>query len=357
MKVAELLQARRRNWQELEQLCMEMESRKQRGKLSAATLSRFAALYRAACADLALADSYQLPENTVQYLHRLVGRAHNQLYRSQRFNVHLWAKVLLEDVPQRVFNDRCVQAVFILFWGVFILSAVLAASKDVWPQYAEAMVGDEMLEQLEESFKDPIAGRDPRANFMMAGFYIWNNTGIGLQCFVGGLLVIPGLFIMLFNAAHLGACFGYMARPDVPEGANFFHFVTAHGPFELTAIVLSAGAGLRLGLSWISGAWRSEGGLKFRPTSWWLPLGTTVLSGGAVTFFFLRRSHSLRKAAEYAMPIMGSAMVMFFLAALIEGFLSPSGLPYALKATVAVLSSGLLMFYFVVLGYPRKSSL
>ncbi len=323
MKVAELLDARRRNWQELERLCVEMETRKQRRKLGAASLARFAALYRAACADLALADAYQLPENTVQYLHRLVGRAHNQLYRSQRFNVQKWIEVLLEDVPRRVFNDRCVQAVFVLFWGVFILSAVLAAAKEVWPQYAEAMIGDATIEQLEDNFKDPINGRDPRLNFQMAGFYIWNNTGIGLKCFAGGLLVVPGLFILLFNAAHLGACFGYMARPDVPEGANFFHFVTAHGPFELTAIVLSAGAGIRLGVSWIS------------------TRGFT-------------RGDSLRNTAEYAMPIMGSAMVMFLFAALIEGFLSPSALPYAVKATVAVVSSGLLMFYFVVLGYPKR---
>jgi uncharacterized membrane protein SpoIIM required for sporulation len=282
-------------------------------------------------------------------LHRLVGRAHNQLYRSQRFNVHKWADVLLEDVPQRVFNDRCVQAVFILFWGIFILSAVLAASKDLWPEYAEQMVGDEAIEQMEDSFKDPIAGRDPAANFGMAGFYIWNNTGIGLQCFVGGLLVVPGMFIMLFNAAHLGACFGYMARPDVPEGANFFHFVTAHGPFELTAIVLSAGAGLRLGLSWIGTLWRSDEGKELRPSMWLI-----FLPGGAHAWAY-SRIDSIRQAAVYTMPIMGSAMVMFFLAAMIEGFISPSGLPYAFKATVAVVSSGLLMFYFVVLGFPRRS--
>ena len=53
---------------------------------------------------------------------------------------------------------------------------------------------------------------------------------------------------------------------------------------------------------------------------------------------------------------MGAAMAMFFLAALIEGFVSPSGLPYWFKATVAVLSSGLLSFYFIILGMPRRSS-
>jgi uncharacterized membrane protein SpoIIM required for sporulation len=158
---------------------------------------------------------------------------------------------------------------------------------------------------------------------VMAGFYIQHNTGIGLKCFAGGLLVVPGLFITLFNAAHLGAAFGYMARPEVTEGQNFFHFVTAHGPFELTAIVLSAGSGLRLGVGW--------------------------LVPGRLT-----RLASLRKTAVDSMPLMGAAMCMFFFAALIEAFISPSGLPYGLKATVAVLSSGLLMFYFVILGMPRR---
>ena len=67
----------------------------------------------------------------------------------------------------------------------------------------------------------------------------------------------------------------------------------------------------------------------------------------------LTRTASLRKTAEEAMPIMGAAMILFFLAALIEGFLSPSAAPYAIKAMVAIVTSGLLMFYFVVLGFPQ----
>jgi len=78
MKVALLLEKRRQNWQELEGLCTQL-SMASKKKLPAAQVSRFATLYRAACADLALAYAYQLPQNTVQYLHRLVGQAHNQL--------------------------------------------------------------------------------------------------------------------------------------------------------------------------------------------------------------------------------------------------------------------------------------
>jgi uncharacterized membrane protein SpoIIM required for sporulation len=216
-----------------------------------------------------------------------------------------------------------VQASFCIFWGVFIASSILAASSQLWPDYAHQMLSENMITRLETDFKDPITGRNPAANPVMASFYIRHNAGIGLQCFAYGLLVIPGLVVSIFNAAFLGAAFGYMARPDVPEGVNFFHFVTAHGPFELTAIVLSGGAGLRLGMSWIH-------------------------SGG------LTRTASLRKTAYEAMPVMGAALMLFFLAALIEGFLSPSGAPYWVKAAVAVLSSGLLMFYFAVLGYPRR---
>jgi hypothetical protein len=63
---------------------------------------------------------------------------------------------------------------------------------------------------------------------------------------------------------------------------------------------------------------------------------------------------ALVKAGRAVMPVMGSAMVMFFLAALTEGFLSPSAAPYWVKVTVAIVSSSLLAFYFVVLGFPRR---
>lgn len=320
MKVADFLTQRRQNWQELERLCAKLESRK---RVDATTVERFGTLYRAACADLALADSYQLPPNMVQYLHRLVGRAHNQLYQSEAFNIVSWSHTLMHDVPQRIFADPCVHVAFCLFWGIFLMSTYLAWS-DQWPQFAKTMLTAEYLDTMEQNFSEPIGGRQAGINPDMASFYIRHNTGIGLQCFAGGLLLIPGLMVTVFNAAHLGAAFGHMAQPGISAGENFYHFVTAHGPFELTAIVLSAAAGLRLGMSWIKTSGYS-------------------------------RVDSLRQTAQNTMPLMGSAIVMFFFAALIEGFLSPSAAPYVLKAAVAVLSSGLLMFYFVVLGYPRRA--
>jgi len=323
MKVIDLLERRRPNWQELEQLCERTNTTS--NSLTPAEVSRIGSLYRAACADLALAYAYQLPQNTVQYLHRLVGRAHNQLYRSRRFELAKWTRTLIFEVPKQIFNDRCVQVVFCLFWGLFILSAYLAYSKTAWPSFAEHVLTADGISNLEKMYENPIDGtkRSGDLNAMMGGFYVWNNAGIGLQCFAWGLLVVPGMIVTISNAIQLGAAFGYMARPDVAAGENFFHFVTAHGPFELTAIVLSAGAGLRLVLSWI-------------------------MTKG------LTRTAALRKAGRDVMPIVGAAIVMFFLAALIEGFLSPSGAPYPLKVLVALLSSGLLAVYFIVLGFPSE---
>jgi uncharacterized membrane protein SpoIIM required for sporulation len=342
MKVSDILDRRRDNWQQLEQLAARAEKRWWRA-MPAADLMRFAALYRAACADLALADAYQLPPNTVQYLHRLVGRAHNQLYRTRKFDFSRWGKSLLEEVPRRIFHDRCVQLMFVLFWGVFLTTMALAASD---PDFARRLIGERLLTMFEEMHRSEPGSKAPLGNPAMASFYIKHNTSIGLQCFAGGLLILPGIAATLFNAAHLGAVFGYMTRPEVADGSSFFNFVTAHGPFELTAIVLSAGAGLRLGMAWLDTQVKRADRRVDREVQ-------TEIAPPAGP---LTRESSLRQAAAKTMPVMGAAMVLFFLAALVEGFLSPSILPYWVKATVAIISTVLLVVYFLVLGFPKTSS-
>lgn len=316
MKVAALLDARRQNWQELELLCREMEGRK-RYVHGGAGVGRFAAMYRAVCADLALAGAYQLPPQTVAYLHQLVGRAHNQLYRSQGFRISTWAQELLVDVPARLFHDHALKVAFAVFWGLFALAASLAyGSRD----FAELVTGKDGLARMEEMYEEPLHGRDPDERAAMVGFYIQNNTSIGLRCFALGLLGgVGGLVILVANSLQIGATFGHMAAS--PARDNFYEFVTAHGPFELTAVVLSAAAGMRLGFSLVH-------------TRGWT------------------RRASLERAGREAMPTMAVAIVLFFLAALIEAFVSPSALPYALKALLAAVSSSLLSFYFVVLGQP-----
>ncbi|MBN1588852.1 MAG: stage II sporulation protein M [Pirellulales bacterium] len=319
MKVSDLLEARRENWQALEQLCSRLENRGRR-QLDAPMVSEFASLYRSACADLALADAYQLPQETVHYLHQLVGRAHNQLYRSRLFNMRTWARQLLVDVPRRLFRDKALRLAFFIFWGVFLLSGSLSYVRS---DFAQRVVGNEMLTQIEGMYAQP-AGRDnPAFCCDRMGFYIAHNAGIGLRCFAMGLLFgVGGLLATIQNAAILGGVFGHMATTT--QSDNFFRFVTAHGPYELTAVVMAAGAGMRLGFSLLD------------------TKGQTRIA-------------SLRRAGAEAMPTMGAFLVLFSLAAMIEAFISPSSLPYAVKAGVAVFSIATLVFYFVFLGYPRDA--
>ena len=330
MNVAKLLDKRRVQWTELEQLCdsMEVSGRTDKTQKSehrgAAGVSRFATLYRAACADLALADAYQLPPGTVAYLHRLVARAHNQLYRASKFNPKSWHEVLFVDAPQKIYQDPCVKVATIVFFGLFTLCMYMASNETLFPTFAEEVAGPAMLDQLEESFEQPLNVASEHYMIAASG-YIQHNTGIGLKCFASGIVIIPCLFTLAYNGAVLGTSFGYMSRDTVDGGEHFFEFVTAHGPFELTAIALAAGAGLRLGVG-------------------------LFLTGG------LTRVESVRQAGLRAVPIMAASAVLFILAAFTEGFLSPSPLPYVVKAAWSIISSGMISFYFVILGFPRDSS-
>jgi uncharacterized membrane protein SpoIIM required for sporulation len=321
MKVVELLEQRRQNWSELQRLCEQLDKRSKRS-LGAETVSRFAALYRATCADLALADAYQLPPNTVAYLHQLVGQAHNQLYRSRKFNPRLWVYQMLYELPPRLFRDNCLRLAFVVFWGVFLSSMLLAFSS---PEYGEEVLTKEGIASLEQMYAEPITGRSFKSDAFMAAFYQWHNTSIGLRCLAAGVLFgIGGLFELVFNAGYLGAAFGHMAT--IPERKNFYEFVTAHGPFELTAIVLSAAGGMRLGFS-------------------------LIFTHG------LTRLASLRRAGREAIPTVSAAIILFAFAAAIEAFISPSGAPYWVKAGVAAISSLLMMFYFVLLGWQPNAEL
>lgn len=322
--LAETLHKRKQDWHRLETLLAQVSARRLRG-LSGETLLEVSELYRAACADLSMAEQYRLSPEVVSYLHGLVGKAHNTIYRSRRFQFHLWWDVAFRQAPRQIFQDPCVHICAVLFFGLFALSSYFAYNEIAFPGFAEAVVGAEEIESMEEMYAEVDFGRDLETNLSMVAFYINHNTGIGLKCFAMGILVIPGVFTTGYNACSLGAVFGYMARGGADGGDNFLEFVTAHGAFELTAIALAAAAGLRIGSGWL-------------------------FTGG------LTRVASLQVRAQEAIPVMAVSAVLFFLAALTEGLLSPSSVPYLFKAMWGIFSSALLMFYFVVLGYPTEES-
>jgi uncharacterized membrane protein SpoIIM required for sporulation len=325
MSVAGLIESRAAEWAELAADVAWLRGRAGR-RIDAARAAAFARRYRAACSDLALAAALRFPPDVREHLEQLVADAHTQLYRIESFSLLGWLRSLLVEVPRRVVADPCFWIALALFWGVFLGALAGAATR---PGFAAEVAGEGTLARMEEMYAVPPGSRweGGRAS-TMTGFYVFNNAGIGLRCFAGGIVGgIGSLVVLAFNALFLGVIFGHMLV--APQAANFIEFVTAHGPFELTAVVLSAAAGLRLGWSILD----TQG----RP-----------------------RLAALRRAAPEALEIVGLATVLFFLAAFIEGFVSPSRLPYAAKAGVAILTSLLLIAYFLVPallpGRPRDAA-
>ncbi len=158
MRTGQLLEKRRADWDELEQLCSHFQEGKRATIRNGPSVARLAMLYRSACSDLAMAEFYQIPPVTVDYLHGLVARAHNQLYRSRQFDWGQWWNVVSVDVPRAIFSDGCVHVAAILFFGLFAISAVLSQSEPEFPKYATRVVGTEGLEQVEEMYEKPLEG-------------------------------------------------------------------------------------------------------------------------------------------------------------------------------------------------------
>jgi uncharacterized membrane protein SpoIIM required for sporulation len=259
----------------------------------------------------------------VSFLHQLVARAHNQLYRSRRTETGQWLHELLYVVPRRLYQDWYLRLAFVLFWGLFIGTMLIARSS---PEFVINVLGEEELDKFRQMYSQKLSGRGAAGDSFMFGRYVLGNASIGLICFAFGLLFgIGGLFITVSNAVNIGTTFGYFSAQPGDMRRNFFEFVTAHGPFELTAIVLSAAAGMRMGFALIA-------------------------TGG------LSRSEALRRAAKEAFPTACAGIFLFIGAAVIEGFISPSALPYAFKAAVAAVSSGILLFYFLILGTARDEA-
>ena len=321
MRVVDRLAAREQGWRELQVLLFRLEGGRD-SRVAPADLLRLGELYRSACADLMLADAHDLPRDTVAYLHALVGRAHNAVYKTRGLRLSTWAGIVFDEVPRRLRADVMLRIAAMTFWGLFLLTALLSAGR---PGYAAKVVGEGHVEAMESMYERPLDDKSmqDRNDSLRTGYYIIHNAGIGLSCYAWGLMFgIGSLWTLASNAIALGSIFGHMAT--TPQAGNFYTFVTAHGPFELTAIVFAGAAGLRLGS------------------------GLIVTRG-------LARLASLRREAARSLPIVGVSVILFILAAFLEGFVSPSALPYVAKAGVALLCTLLLAFYLFALGRKPRA--
>ena len=316
----EFVAARSADWKELDRLLSSGESLH---KLDGATISRAAALYRSLCTDLMRCRAARVTPDLAAHLDGLAGRAHAALYGAQPFRIPGVLAFFARDFPRalrangRLFAVAC--ALFFLPFAVGLLGAL--ASDDFSTRVMPAQALEEMAKGYSQGFA---GGRDAGTDTGMAGFYVYNNVGIAFRCFATGILYGAGsLFFLVYNGLVTGTAVGYVM--SVGHGGNIWTFMCGHAPFELTAIVIAGGAGLQMGYALVA----TEG---------------------------LTRVTSLRRAAPaIARQILGAAS-MLLIAALLEGFWSPSSLPAPIKWTASGVFSLLVVLYLALVGRADAAS-
>jgi uncharacterized membrane protein SpoIIM required for sporulation len=272
--------------------------------------------YLLLCQHLAIAQERLYDAALIERLNSLVLRVYRELYRYRsetRFNLFAF---FVRDFPLAIYRHRYYILVSFL---VFVLPGLIAGAWIFFDEDAVYAVMDSSQVRGLERMYDPGAekfGRERQADtdIYMFGFYIKNNIGIAFRCFAGGMLIgIGSLLVLFFNGLFIGSVAGHLTRLDYVD--TFYPFVIGHGSFELTAIVFSGAAGLRLGYA--------------------------ILSPGSYT-----RLDSLRRAGREVVPMIYGIFLMLVIAAFIEAFWSSSAsLSITVKYTVGSLLWVLVLWY------------
>lgn len=306
--------ARKRRWERLEVL---LGGRPH----GAAEWSELAALYRGLCADLARAQSTDTPKDVVHYLDDLAGRAHNKLYASRGAGgLRRLARLVFAEFPREVRRQWAYFLVAcLLFYGPFVLGAI-GAYLDAG--FATSVLPESMLKQMESMYSTDVGRAGAGQDVTMAGFYVWNNVGIALRCFVTGIFAgLGSIFFLVYNGMVLGVVEGYLW--SVGRGWNLLTYTAGHTAWELTGVVVSGTAGLRLGAA-------------------------LVITGGRT------RGGSLRAAAPSLYRLVVGATALLLVAASIEGFWSASPLPPAAKYVFGVFQVLIVAAWLLLGGRGRR---
>ncbi len=147
---------------------------------------------------------------------------------------------------------------------------------------------------------------------------VWtNNAWVAAMSLALGITILPVVYVLWINATNVGVALGLMAeagRLDI-----FLGLLIPHGLLELTAVFVAAGAGLRVG---------------------W-----TLIDPGPST-----RSDALAREGRAAMGIAIGLVVVLLISGIIEGFVTPSGLPTWARIGIGVLAEVLFLAYVFLLG-------
>lgn len=287
----------------------------------------FPHLYREACHHLALARARLYSQPLIERLDDLVLRGHQRLYQSRSGLAGRMLRFAAADFPATVRREwRALLLACLLFYGPFFGMLVTVQFA---PEFVYTVLDGWTVVNM-ESMYDPEnherLGREREADsdVLMFGYYIRNNTSIGFQTFAGGLVFGLGtLFYLIYNGLVIGAVAGHLTHIGYIE--TFWGFVAGHSAMELTAIVISGAAGLKLAAGLVRPGRKS-------------------------------RLRALLDNGRVAVTLVFGAAAMFFIAAFIEAFWSSiAATPVTIKWGVGIALWVLVIAYFLFLGRRRAA--
>ncbi|MFJ3840534.1 stage II sporulation protein M [Streptomyces sp. NPDC054904] len=302
--------AHQAEWARLEQLLG-------RGRrLTGAEADELVSLYQRTSTHLSLVQSSAPDPMLTARLTQLVARARSTVTGTRRASWRDAARFFTEGFPAAVYRSR-------RWW---IPTALLATALGVligwWiathPEVQGAIAAPTEIKQLTEpgGKYETYYSSHPAASFAAQ---VWtNNARAAAICLVfGAFLGIPVLWILFLNMANLGVGLGLMSsagRLDV-----FLGLILPHGLLELTAVFVAAGTGLKLG---------------------W-----TVIDPGPRT-----RRTALAEQGRAALGMAIGLALVLFVSGLIEGFVTPSGLPTWARIAIGIAAEAAFLVYVYVLG-------
>ncbi|MGV9314657.1 stage II sporulation protein M [Streptomyces sp. NPDC003691] len=302
--------AHRAEWDRLEYLL-------RRGRrLTGAEVDELVALYQRTATHLSLVRSTAPDPALTGRLTRLVARARATVTGTRRAGWRDVSRFLAAGFPAAVYRTR--------HWWIpaAVLSIAAAALIGWWvgthPEVQSAIAAPEALREMTRpgGGYETYYSSNPAASFAAQ---VWtNNAQAAAVCLtLGAFLGIPVIWILLLNMVNLGIGIGLMSsagRLDV-----FLGLVLPHGLLELTAVFVAAGTGLRLG---------------------W-----TVVDPGP-----LSRRTALAERGRAALGMAVGLALVLFVSGLIEGFVTPSGLPTWARIAIGVAAELVFLAYVYVLG-------
>jgi len=300
------------NWRRLENLLTMLGGTSLRG-LSKMEVREFGELYRRAASDLAIARAETRDPKLINYLNSLVIRAHGKIYRAESQGVSLAGKFFAEDLP-RTFrsNWRYMAIAFGVFAG-FALFGFFATWIDTDFTHFVSLSGITTQIQANNHWWE----RLNEENQVGASSILSNNILVTIRVFaLGAFFGVGAFYDLAFEGARLGSVFAACYKLNPPFGDALAGFVVGHGVIELSCIFFCGGAGMMIGYA--------------------------LINPGDMT-----RGQALKKKGMEAARIVVGCACFLVIAGIIEGFLSPSDLPAAVKIGTGV-GTGLALYSYLL---------